>query len=127
MIISRSIPLLQMALFHFLWLSSFLLYIYISLIFFIHSSVNGHLGCFHILTIGSRLLQTLGCMYLFPFEFSSSETNFKTRPSMLRLCWAPAKTPSDHKQPDLNRTYLCSEHSPGDTGPVHTCEFSPGF
>ena len=52
--------LLQMALFHsFLWLSSIhiyihtyiCVYIYISHIFFIHSSVNGHLSCFHVLAI----------------------------------------------------------------------------
>ena len=40
--------LLQMALFHsFLWLSNILLYI--SHIFFIHSSVDEHLGCFQVL------------------------------------------------------------------------------
>ena len=39
--------LLQMALFHsFLWLNSMPLYI-----FFIHSSVVGHLGCFHVLAL----------------------------------------------------------------------------
>ena len=52
--------LLQMALFHsFLWLSNIPLYIYIYThthtyiyhIFFIHSSVDGHLGCFHVLAI----------------------------------------------------------------------------
>ena len=50
--------LLQMALFHsFLWVSNILLciyiyiYIYIYHIFFIHSSVDGHLGCFHVLAI----------------------------------------------------------------------------
>ena len=42
--------LLQMALFHsFLWLSSIPLY-YMSHIF-IESSVDGHLGCFHVLAI----------------------------------------------------------------------------
>ena len=41
--------LLQMALFHsFIWLSSVLLYIYIHHILLIHSSVSGHLGCFHV-------------------------------------------------------------------------------
>ena len=33
-------------------------------IFFIHSSVDGHLGCFHVLAIVHRA--ALGCMY--PFE-----------------------------------------------------------
>ena len=42
--------LLQMALFHsFLWLSNIPLYMYH--IFSIHSSVDGHLGCFHVLAI----------------------------------------------------------------------------
>ena len=41
--------LLQMALYHaFLWLSSIPLYICIILI---HSSVDGHLGCYHVLAI----------------------------------------------------------------------------
>ena len=35
----------------FLWLSNIPLYIYIHHIFLIHSSVNGHLGCFHTLAI----------------------------------------------------------------------------
>ena len=45
--------LLQMALFHsFLWLSNIPLFIlYMYHIFFIHSSVDGHLGCFHVLAI----------------------------------------------------------------------------
>ena len=43
--------LLQMALFHsFLWLSSIPLYITYH-IFFIHFSVDGHLGCFYVLAI----------------------------------------------------------------------------
>ena len=42
--------LLQMALFHFiLWLSNIPLYTYH--IFFIHLSINGHLGSFHVLAI----------------------------------------------------------------------------
>ena len=42
----------QITQFHFfLWLSNIPLYIYICHIFFIHSSVNGHLGCFHVLAI----------------------------------------------------------------------------
>ena len=42
--------LLQMTIFHsFLWLTNIPLYIYH--IFFIHSSVDGHLGCFRVLAI----------------------------------------------------------------------------
>ena len=42
--------LLQIAIFHyFLWLSNILLYKYY--VFLNHSSVDGHLGCFHVLAI----------------------------------------------------------------------------
>ena len=44
--------LLQMALFHsFLWLCNIPLCICTNHIFFIHSSVDGYLGCFHVLAI----------------------------------------------------------------------------
>ena len=73
--------LLQMALFHSsLWLTSIAMYIYTLqyiyiytytyTIFFIHSSLYGHLGCFHILDIEIVMLWTWGCMYLFELEFS---------------------------------------------------------
>ena len=71
--------LLQMALFHsFLWLSSIPLcmyvcvcvcvciyiyiyiYIYTRHIFFIHSSVNGNLGCLHVLTIVNSAAVNIG-------------------------------------------------------------------
>ena len=38
--------------------------IYLSHIFFVHSSVHGHLGGFHISAIVKSLLWTLGCMHL---------------------------------------------------------------
>ena len=41
--------LLQMALFHSLWYS----FVYMYRIFFIHSSVYGHLRCFHVLAIAN--------------------------------------------------------------------------
>ena len=55
---------LQMALLHsFLWLIYILLYIYIYIyiyhIFPIHSSIGGHLGCFHVLSTINRLLYSL--------------------------------------------------------------------
>ena len=32
---------------------------------FIHSSIDGHLGCFHILTVVNSSTVTLGCIYPF--------------------------------------------------------------
>ena len=72
--------LLQIAKFHFLLLSSIPLYvsmcvyIYICHFFFIHSSVDGHLPCFHILAIvhnaamkaSSNVYQTLLTLWLNP-------------------------------------------------------------
>ena len=37
--------------------------------FFIHSSVDGHLGCFHVLTVVNSAAVNIGCMYLFKLEF----------------------------------------------------------
>ena len=57
-ILSRSIHELQMEIFHcFLW----------SILN--QSSVDGHLGCFHVLAIGNSA--AMRCMYLFELEFSS--------------------------------------------------------
>ena len=60
--------LLQMALFHsFLWLSSILIYH----IFFIHSSVDGHLGCFYVLVIVISAAMNIEVSCLLELEFLS--------------------------------------------------------
>ena len=37
--------------------------------FLIHSSANGHLGCFHVLALVNSAAMNTGDMYLFPFWF----------------------------------------------------------
>ena len=53
MAISRSVLVAAMSLFH----SCFIYTPYICLyhVFFIHSSVDGHLGCFHVLATGAAM------------------------------------------------------------------------
>ena len=65
--------LFQMAKFHsFLWLSNILSYTQTQCTFFIHLSVNGHLGWFHILAIINYTAVNTGGMYLFKLVFSLS-------------------------------------------------------
>ena len=47
---------------------------YIAHIFFILTSANGHLSCFHVLAIVIVLLWTLGCIYLFKLRVFSQYT-----------------------------------------------------
>ena len=62
--------LLQMALFHsFLWVSNIPLYIHKYHITFIHSSVDGHLGCFHVLATVNSATMNIGVHVPFRIEF----------------------------------------------------------
>ena len=61
--------------FHSFWLpTNTPLYVYIHHIFFIHSSIDGHLGSFHTLAIVNSAAKTLGCMcplktaHLYPLD-----------------------------------------------------------
>ena len=65
--ISRSIHLLQMPLFHsFLWLSSILLCMHH---IFIHSSADGHLGCFCVLAVINIAAMNIGVHVAFQIMF----------------------------------------------------------
>ena len=64
MITSKSIHAATSEIISFLfWHSNSIVYVYHS--FFINSSVDGHLGCFHVLAVVKSAATNTGCMYLF--------------------------------------------------------------
>ena len=44
--------------------------VYLYHIFFMHSSVDGHLGCFHVLAIVNTASLALGCLCLHPSVYT---------------------------------------------------------
>ena len=62
--------LLQMVLLHsFLWLSNIQWYVYY--IFFMHSSISGFFGCFHVFANGSGVAMNIGIHVSFQIMFFS--------------------------------------------------------
>ena len=62
--------MLQMARPYLLWLNSIpFVCMHIYHMLFIHSCVDGHLDCFHILAIVSKTVMNIGCIYLFKLLF----------------------------------------------------------
>ena len=62
--------LLQMALFNFLFMAELYSTVYVYSIFLIHSSVNGPLGCLHVLTVVNSAAGNTGVYVSFQIEFS---------------------------------------------------------
>ena len=60
MIISRSIHVAANAIISFLFMAEYYSIVYIYHIFLIHSSVDGHLGCFHVLTSANSATMNIG-------------------------------------------------------------------
>ena len=67
--VSRSIHISANGTISFLFIDEQYSIVYMYHIVFIHSSVDGHLGCFHVLPIVNCTAETLGCMCLFELWF----------------------------------------------------------
>ena len=72
MIISRSFRVAANGIISFFSMAKQYSIVYMYLIFFIYSSVNGHLGCFHVLSIMNSAAMNIGCVYLRKEGFSQS-------------------------------------------------------
>ena len=70
MVVIRSIHDAASGIISFLFMAEYYSIVNMCHIFFIHSSVNGHAGCFHVLAVVNSAAVNIGCMHLFEVEFS---------------------------------------------------------
>ena len=71
MIISRSIHVAANGIISFFLMAKYYSIVYMYHSFFIHSSVDGYLGCFRVLATANSAAMNIGCMYPFELWFSS--------------------------------------------------------